>query len=343
MLHRQGLARRCSLYLLYSYESAGTDTARPAGRLDTQGRGGGCYPHIPAAKCALERAGFTCDACTTLGHFRLQRFLIAAQQVRATAPEAGRLSLAVVVTDDAGVERAARDAVWLASHPSWSIVVLALAKTSGDAGNANAGAADANAGSDTRATVGGQLLSALLLLRHARHLVGSPSSSLFQLGVELAAGLEYAAAASSRSSKRGGGARSGGTEREGAVCAVGGAPETRMWSVDVPMSAGAFGLVGANIRPSATCAASANVSGVSARACSLHLDRDPKILDELSEEEYKEEDGVSARTDSPEEAGVNREATLALLKTRAADCDGDRCSVYLLYEHKGTNTDSKND
>jgi hypothetical protein len=124
------------------------------GRLDTAVQAA-CYAHVRAATCAFERAGFTCEACTSLGHFRLQRFIIAAQQVRATAPEAGQLNLAVIVTDDAEVRSAASDGSWLASHPSWSIVVLALEKTSD--------VADIH-------SLSGQLLSALLLLRHARHI-----------------------------------------------------------------------------------------------------------------------------------------------------------------------------
>ena len=135
-----------------------TDT----GRLDTAVHAA-CYAHVRAATCAFERAGFTCEACTSLGHFRLQRFIIAAQQVRATAPEAGQLNLAVIVTDNVEVRSAAIDGSWLVSHlvsrlvshPSWSIVVLALEKTSDVA--------------DIHSS-GGQLLSALLLLRHERHI-----------------------------------------------------------------------------------------------------------------------------------------------------------------------------
>lgn len=110
-----------------------------------------------------------------------------------------------------------------------------------------------------------KFVGALLLLRHARHMVGSPASHIFQLGTELSAALHFVNIAqrhlnhtSSTTSSSSGRDRKGGTSDD---ASRGSSREfkleeeswdaqlMRMWSVDVPLSAGSFGLLGANIRP----------------------------------------------------------------------------------------------
>ena len=133
-----------------------------------------------------------------------------------------------------------------------------------------------------------KFVGVLVLMRHARHIVGSPESHMFQLASELSGGLRFvkkalsarrplnhsscdcdgSGAGSSRSTKRSSGRSTGRCSSSGGqtVCATAtntsesvfkmeeeswDSQLTRMWSVDVPLSAGSFGFLGANLRPTA--------------------------------------------------------------------------------------------
>lgn len=133
-----------------------------------------------------------------------------------------------------------------------------------------------------------KFVGALVLMRHARHIVGSPASHMFQLASEISGGLRFvkkalaarrtlnhsscdcdgSGAGSSRSTKRSSGRSTGRCSSSGGqtLCATAtntsesvfkmeeeswDSQLTRMWSVDVPLSAGSFGFLGANLRPTA--------------------------------------------------------------------------------------------
>ena len=216
-------------------------------------------------------------ACTSVAHYRLQHFLLAAQQIRASAPEAGQLDLAVVITDDRAIRDAAHEPAWLASHPSWKIVVFfhggpddvaaggegvypAQAEVVRDVGGEKNGG---DVGDENLGFVG-----ALLLMRHALHLVGSPTSNLFQVGTELSAGLRFANAAfHHRDGEREQQGKDGGDGQDFGKFAAWEVkasawedPMMRVWSVDVPLAAGSFGLLGANVRPTSRLIPASNVS-----------------------------------------------------------------------------------
>jgi hypothetical protein len=226
---------------------------------------------------AFKRATVSHTACTSVAHYRLQHFLLAAQQIRATAPEAGQLDLAIVITDDWAIKDAAHDPAWLASHPSWKVVVFFHGGPDDvGAGGEGVDTADAEVVSDVGGGGNGGVVvdenlgfvGALLLMRHALHLVGSPTSNLFQVGTELSAGLRFANAALRH--------RDGERERQGKDSAdredfgkltawevkasVWEDPMMRVWSVDVPLAAGSFGLLGANVRPTSRFIPASNAS-----------------------------------------------------------------------------------
>ena len=220
-----------------------------------------------------------------MAHYRLQHFLLAAQQLRATAPEAGQLDLAVVITDDSAIRDAAQDSAWLASHPSWKVVVFFHgaedAVGSDSAGGEGADTAEAEEFREGRRCgfvgcgfVGGEnigFVGALLLMRHALHLVGSPASNLFQVGIELSVGLRFSNAAlrhrggegeEQEEDSRNGRGRAMTTDWE-VKAGMWEDPLMRIWSVDVPMAAGSFGFLGANIRPTSRLTPAINMSEIS--------------------------------------------------------------------------------
>ena len=232
---------------------------------------------------AFKRAAAPHAACTSVAHYRLQHFLLAAQQLRATAPEAGQLDLAVVITDDSAIRDAAQDSAWLASHSSWKVVVFfhgaedaVGSNSAGGEGADTAEEEEVREGENRESSgfVGEEnigFLGALLLMRHALHLVGSPASNLFQVGIELSVGLRFT---NSALRHRGGeGEEQEGESRNGrgramitdweVEAGMWEDPLMRMWSVDVPIAAGSFGFLGANIRPTSRWTPAINVSEIS--------------------------------------------------------------------------------
>ena len=156
------------------------------------------------------------------------------------------------------------------------------------AGAAPAGEGEGSRAEGSRASPSWSLMEALLVVRHARHVVGSPTSDLFRLAAELSAGARYAARAEQgdaaqfrngsngriASRVRSAGDRDYGWSADsliGTSAGVGTAPLTRMWSVDVPLAAGSTGLLGANLGPSVEVNLSSSSPGSQAWDESLWL------------------------------------------------------------------------
>ena len=98
------------------------------------------------------------------------------------------LDLAVVITDDPAVHSAAQDPAFVAAHPSWTLVSLYLNASE----DTPMGVPDAKSNPEAKRSglsTSEQWLASVLLLRHARHLFGSPRTHLFMMAAELSLGL----------------------------------------------------------------------------------------------------------------------------------------------------------
>ena len=215
------------------------------------------------------------------------------------------LDLAVVITDDPAVHSAAQDPAFVAAHPSWTLVSLYLNASE----DTPMGVPDAKSNPEAKRSglsTSEQWLASVLLLRHARHLFGSPRTHLFMMAAELSLGLRAVGAAA---------VREGRGFWEGELA--------RLWSVDVPFAAGAFGFLGANLRPTTRARelpATASMTwsaGQKDLAPRRHLEREAR-----QQSGARFPPATSRRT--MEDTGAAQDgAGAAAVRT----CDGDRVSV----------------